>query len=1259
MPSLDWDFFKLLPGSRHINFENLCRGLIRLHFGKYGVFASLKNQPGVEFHLKLSKECPTLGSPPQWYGWQSKYYELTKAGDLKAASRKDIEDSIRTTQEHLPDLTDWVLWTPYTLTKKDQKWIKGLTTDFTIHQWASEEIDTYLSGPGLILRNTYFGELVLTPQELAQRHEESIQPLRERWLAPVHQSVDAERKIRRMLWEPGSWDRMVAVGKRLSKTADLMLKDHDVTYKKLEKAISPFVNSCYSFADTLIHFHEIIADGDLDIIFQKLRERKTLIDSQVKYILRQLRAMNLRISLDATNALGDMQTAHEMLNEIEEFLGVKLVAVIADAGGGKTQLAAQITAPQDIRPAGILLHGRTLQKGQTLDNLSQHYLINGTPTTSMERLLAALDAAGKRSGCRLPVVIDGLNEAEDPRDWKAPLSILCKTVDRFPNVLIVVTLRTGEHQRPDYMMGMQHPTETRESFAVQALPDEVRRIESEGFGGDVDEAINKYFNFFKIDANEAEIPVEFLQHPLNLRIFCEVTNPKRKTEVKIDFIPESLTLLFEKYVSNACERIAQMTNLSYRYTVPDIESAIHKLGLQLWDSKNRWVNEAIFRDDVSDTYRPWDSSIVNLLSQEGIIFRNPGIEPGEYSITPVYDGLGGYIIANSLLAKYADDREFNWLKEQKFYEAFAGDISHPLAYDIFSSLVGLSPHRMHGKQLWKIVPDFLKNAALRFTILLEAKYLDKETVEALKALFKEESKERTRLFPRLKRTRGVLNHPLNSVFLDAALREMSVMERDLSWTEWIRKRRAERFNEILSMETKWQEDLANRSLSDRLLIKWLMWLLTSTDHELRDVATRALYWFGRGDPGSLFDESLKSLEINDPYVPERMIAASYGVAMACHVDINDHTFTQTTLLPYARNLYELMFSKDATFGTTHLLLREYATRIIELAIFHDSDFFSHEELERSKPPFTEGGLRTWGKSDTKKEGSSIRNSPFHMDFENYTIGSLIPKRGNYDFKHVEYQMVRAQILWRVEQLGWSSEVFGEIDRAIASSQHWRRTASNKNKTDRYGKKYSWIAYFEMSGLLHDQGVLENWRERSSNVDIDPSFPEPVTKGHIIKTDMLGDPEMEMEEWIKNGPLPDFSSYLQIDTVLEIEGPWIALDGFITQQDEKRGRRSFCFIRSFLVPNKTADAFTEHLSRQDLGGRWLPEKPEFIYTFAGEIPWSDCFLENDLSEFSFVTAKKTIKVLRPKYEYYLDGERLDLDKLDFKMNSSPRECARCR
>ncbi|WP_404790877.1 hypothetical protein [Altericista sp. CCNU0014] len=687
MPSLDWEKFDSLPDAKSRNFENLCRGLMRLHYGRFGHFKALVNQPGVEFHVKFTESCD-LGDASHWFGWQCKLYQRNQNGDLKAASRKDIEDSLRKTEKELPNLTDWVLWTRYTLSKTDQQWYYNLSTQYKLHLWTEEELDTYLSGDGLILRSTYFCELVLTPHNLAERHRIAIQPIRERWMETVHQSVDAEREIRRMLGEASSWEELVEAGESLKKASELILRGIEDAVPKLKPYMASFVNACLEFADTLVHFHEILADGDLDVIQQKLKERKTLISLDVRSTPRHLRSANHPTSLYATNALDDMFTAQALLDEAEEFLGVGLVAILADAGGGKTQMAAQLTAPQENRHrhAGVFLQGRNLHKGQSLNDLAKSFSINGTPMPSMESLLAAVDAAGKRAGCRLPVLIDGLNEAENPKDWKPELASLSEIVKNFPNVLVVCTLRTGERKRGDWEQRREPQTETRESFALMALPDDINTIESEGFGVDADEAIEKYFNYFKINPGDAAIPVDFLQHPLTLRIFCEVTNPKRESEVKIDYFPTSLSPLFEKYIANITERISEMTSLSHTYTTDEVDKAFYTLGIELWQSGKREISEKKFRTAVSDTPL-WDSSIVNLLAQEGVIFKNPGAEPYEYVVTPVYDALGGYIIANALLIKYAQDYSFTWVNEPETTSLFIGDTSHELAFDILRSLV--------------------------------------------------------------------------------------------------------------------------------------------------------------------------------------------------------------------------------------------------------------------------------------------------------------------------------------------------------------------------------------------------------------------------------------------------------------------------------------------------------------------------------------------------------------------------------------------
>ncbi|MBP5977798.1 hypothetical protein HW132_35145, partial [Brasilonema sp. CT11] len=622
----------------------------------------------------------------------------------------------------------------------------------------------------------------------------------------------------------------------------------------------------------------------------------------------------------------------------------------------------------------------------------------------------------------------------------------------------------------------------------------------------------------------------------------------------------------------------------------------------------------------------------------------PGDEPGQYVITPTYDALGGYLIATSIITKNKKDYKFEWLKQKDFIDSFVDEGSHQLSFDIFKSLVALFPRRYNGQQLWKVVPDIFRNAALRLISELDSELLDQNTVDALKKLMYENIKARNDMFARLQKIRLAQNHPLNANFLDSFLCALPMEDRDLSWSEWLRKNKKDCLNDLLHRESMLKENLSKRNSLDKLQIKWFKWYLTSTDHELRDHATRMLYWLGRGAPEMLCAECLESLEVNDPYVPERMLAASYGVVMAKHVDLNDTEFVKIVLPTFSRKLFDLMFAVNAQYITSHILMREYAKRIIQIAISHTPQLFSVCEQQRLIFSNIVGEYSKWEEYEGNND-IAYSDSPFHMDFENYTLGSLVPKRNNYDFKNSEYKKIRSQILWRVKKLGWSSEQFKDVDSSISNERYRPRMGSDGTRVDRYGKKYSWIAYFEMLGYLLDQGFLENVRERTLIFDIDPSFPDPINKVKLIEDDFLGDTDISTQEWIKNGPTPNVAPYLQKAEVHQSKGPWVMLDGFVTNQDENRGRKLYCYIRSFLVNNREAESLYEYLSKLDLDDRWLPEKPTVNYTFAGEIPWCETFPEYEDDEFSFETKKKTVRVTQMEKEFYLDNKRLVDSELD--------------
>jgi len=1184
VPEVNWDVFTELPGDKTRNFELLCRALIRRHYGQFGDFRALANQPGVEFHLRLHSSCP-LGEPGHWYGWQCKWYDL-RGRAIGATRRKQIEEAIRKTEEILPGITDWVLWTRYTLTKADQEWFFSIETRMRLHLWTAAEVEEHLSGPAEILRSTYFGELVLTMDFLNEKHKESTAPIKQKWLPEVHQVVDAERSLRRALGEEEAWSDLTESAKRLHAEVAAVRDEVSSLPANLREGVDRLVQAANSIVSVLIQTYTDLKSGDYEVVRQELASRSGP-NPAWRVLLRKIRSGRYPVVLKATNMLADIDEAYALVSDLLDSLSGRLIAVVADAGCGKTQLAAQLTAPTDDRPAGVLLHGRDLASRESLDDLARQIVVNGKPVPSFEALVAAVDAAGRRAGRRLPIVIDGLNEAEDPRDWKTQLASLSELLAQYPYVLVVCTLR------PD--------------FVEEALAKEIEQLEIPGFEHDTIDAIRRYFRYYRIDPRDADLPLRLLQHPLTLRMFCEVTNPKRDKDVGVEAMPGSLNALFEKYLDQVAERIAELSQRLWRYYDSDVRTALSKIGQHLWDTRSRSLDLEETRRILEDNKRPWDQSVVRALEQEGVLVRVSDHQLGSNRLAIVHDPLAGHIVADALIERHAGDFK-NWLHNPDTIAQLAGDIEqrHPLASDIFRALVGLVPRRMFRQQLWPLLDEPLRTAALHEAAWLDKEFLDSETVSRL-AIFVTKGQSGCRnLFARLWSTRAAQPHPLNAEFLDEILRSMSMSERDLRWTEWVRRNQDELLEDIKHLEERWR---SNRPLNPRedLRARWVMWTLTTTVRLLRDHATRALYWFGCRNPKALFDLTLDSLDINDPYVPERMLAACYGIAMSLWADTSGEELRKE-LPDFANKLVDEMFVPGAPHATRHVLMRGYALGVTDLATRVAPGCIPDKKLVYLQPPFNHIHSPFPDPNDIGDSDIAEAEGSIHMDFGNYTIGGLIPDRRNYDFNNPAYREVRRQIEYRIVQLGYKGSSFGEIDDEL-NKMSWRTGRTERPKTERYGKKYAWIAYFEMHGVRLDEGLLPEWRadERPSDADIDPSFPEPARIWRPPLPDLFTGAPAEPRAWITDGPTPDYDHLLHLEEVDGQRGPWVLLNGFIEQSYRDDERRVFAFLRGLLVKPDHVEKLLAIFNEVEYPGNMaIPEPLEDYYAYAGEIPWSPRF-----------------------------------------------------
>lgn len=1181
MPALNWDAFASLPGSAEKNFELLSRGIVHQNYGSYGVLRALANQPGIEFHLKLDRRCDALGDLGRWWGWQCKWYDLPASGALGTTRRNQIEEGIRNTEIHVPGVTDWVLWTRRPLTKADQAWYMSVSSKMVLHLWTADEIDNLLVGQAAILRATYFGELVLTPEILRERHEQAVAPIRARWQPEVHHVVDAERELRRMLGESGAWNELRTLALDLRSMVQLV-EDAPTVPTALSPLVASVVDMSRQSADALDRITVGIRDGDLDLLRDDLTSLPRVLAPDVAAAPRRLRSGNHRAGLYVTNAVAGCRETLRLITDIEGAFSSSVVAALAPAGCGKTQLAAQLTAGTGARPHGVLLHGRDLYANHTLDDLARRVSIAAQPVQSMESLLAAVDAAGQRTRHRLPVVIDGLNESEDPRTWKPLLALLETTLAKYPYVLLVCTLRP--------------------EFADEALPDGTRRVEIDGYGVETLDAIRLHFRYWKIDAIDASLP-GFLQHPLTLRLFCEVTNPTRQKVVGIDAMPGSLTALFDRYLDQVGDRIAELAPRTQRYYAQDVRAALTIVANALLDSRSRSIGSDELRRALGDERRPWDQSLVRALEHEGILLRMPSNGNGAY--VPAHDRLGGHIIANALLANYGHADFETWIREPSTTTLLVGDYNdrHPLADDVVYSLASQVPRRFHSRQLWQLVDEPMRSRALRVAARLETAYLNAATVDALLDLVRQGD---AGLLVQLREVRGTANHPLNAEALDRVLRPMSVSDRDLSWTEWLRRGQDKVLRDLEQLERRWQKE--GTLAGDRLRALWVMWILTSTVRRLRDQATRALYWFGRVDPEGLFELTIDSLAVNDAYVGERMLAATYGVVMShqqTNADFEDH------LAPLLDRLATALVDSSATAPTNHYLARLYVRGIFAFA----------ERLYASAVPEQ---LRSKWSFGTPAPVSPITQSDprvdevgrtLHMDFENYTLGGLFKDRSNYDMNHQGHQAAVAHVRGVVWSLGWKAATFETLDRDIVNDVLWSEGRGHRPRAERYGKKYGWIGFFTYVGLLEAQGQFPGGDNRPfSDVDIDPSFPEqPPVDGEATAASAWLSPAIESHEyWVRESSTSVPRTLLVRQRIGEHDGPWVAVHGLFKTEDRLLGREVWAFVSALVTSKQSVPRLVAALSAGERP--WVArDVPSDYYTFAGEMPWHPSFAAETRAE----------------------------------------------
>ncbi|RVT82451.1 hypothetical protein [Inhella crocodyli] len=888
-------------------------------------------------------------------------------------------------------------------------------------------------------------------------------------------------------------------------------------------------------------------------------------------------------------------------------------------GTGKTHLLCDVTTERLGRSAPTVLVLAKNFQGDVMADIGDQLAAG----ISIEDQFAWLNEAGATAAERALVLVDGVNEGRR-REWRQAITALLSLTDKNPNVGLVVSCRT-----PFEAIAI-HKTD---------LP-RFLRLQHYGFDDQEFDAQTAFFQHYRLPLPEVPLLDREFSRPLTLKLICQSLQKLTDSKVSKGFAgiasgQRGMTFVLESFVnrigatvemefglkSKGCwfllkgedhlvdQRIAGfapcMATSLRGYVLPtEADNIVAASYPTMPPARRRKLLEALRTNGLIEEDAVWYSTNSGAYKSR-IVYRLP------------YQRFSDHLIARHLLKAYLDSTSADTIKR-----SFAGN--SPLGR-VFR--LSRTHHRQYEEPGWAqaLITEFAERAGnlppkereLFFALPNSAQDWEAYFEPFIEGLFWRNPKAFTagtlvvlnkylgsnggtweRVVDALAAISTKPSHPFHASRLYKYLAQYSMADRDLRWSEYLRRKYT---SPTIHRLLTWAEKLEVASMSRASaveLVALFSLVLTTVVRRDRDLATKALVMIGERFPDVLFAHVLVTLDFNDPYVPERMLAAAYGATLSL-VDSERVPGFKTHLGALALELYRRMFAPRANRATHHTLMRDYALGIIEVAQHTACAKLPRTSARHLSRPFarTPSPFTSTGKPDalvTEAIGHAIQ-----MDFGNYTIGRLIPDRANYNHEHPEYVSVRAKIERRMFDLGYRAELFKHVEHDLGRNS-WN--SRNEHKVDRYGKKYSWIAYFEMWGERDAQRKLPDWRqgERTPDCGVDPTFPRrpPVWSAPI--PDLFGEPTTSTEEWVAGGYTPNWKGLLVVPEINGITGDWVLVEGYVRGADELQDRELFAFLRGLFVSRNDVDALRDKFhTTHHSGSDRIPEPASEHYVFGGE------------------------------------------------------------
>ncbi len=894
--------------------------------------------------------------------------------------------------------------------------------------------------------------------------------------------------------------------------------------------------------------------------------------------------------------------------------------VSGEWGTGKTHLLCDVTQERISRKQPAVLVLAKNFRGNVTAEICARIEKGRTAVEVFDKL----EELGKKSNERVLVILEGVNEGSR-REWRDATATIHALVADRPNIGLIITCRTPF-----------------EPIAINRSDlDKFHNVTHFGFDDQEFDAQAAFFQYFNLPLPEVPLLDREFSRPLTLKLICQSLKDLTGKKLAQGFAgiasgQKGMTFVLESFVNRIGEPIEREFGLQTkgcwvllkggdRITDKRLAGfapcmAVNLRGYVRPSEADRIIAANYPELKPAMRKRLLDSLRTNGLIEEDAVWysTNSGVNSRVVFRLP-YQRFSDHLIARHLLKTHLNvsstatiKRSFTaqsplsriFRRSNRYHREYAEPGWAQALITEFPERVG---KRLPSKQreLYFVLPKRAQNLNAYFGPFIDGIFwrdpaaFTEGTRVVLNQYLNAEPQAWDRTIDALAAVSTKPKHPYHAKRLYDFLARHSMADRDLQWSEYLRRRHA---SPTIHRLLTWAEKFNSASMTEASaaeLAVLLSLVLTTVVRSDRDLATKALVLIGERFPKVLFTHVEKSLEFNDLYVPERMLAAAYGTTLSLVNSAAALTF-RSLLGDFAKTLYLKMFGPAARHATQHALMRDYALGIIEVAERANCVKLPKTARRNLSIPFpnTVSPFTSNGTPDPAVK--EALGHAIHMDFGNYTIGRLIPNRANYDEKNPVYIQVRAKIERRMFDLGYRANRFKDPDLEIGNTS-WH--ASDQQKVDRYGKKYSWIAFFEMWGEREAARALPDWRqgERPPDCGVDPSFPKRPPDWRPPIPDMFGSTSpVETATWVESGFTPKWDSLLVVPEINGIPGEWVLVEGFIRRTDESHDRELFAFLRGLFVASKDMRSVRSKLySMEYPGNNAIPEGATEYYLYAGE------------------------------------------------------------